>query len=293
MTSTSRPRLGSRAISDMHPLISPSPTKGDLGRGTQASIGGARVVSGGRTALGGIAPLSPFLSLPPAPSAEEVQRQRSQDENLLSVHVSHARCSSGSNVEGGESAKKKSFAPSDAAHMIRSYSMPVATQRDYEAQREAIERRHQWRESFNASNKHWDTVASQSPLSSLRMAGGNNAMTSSQSSMGSAHYKHQLQSTMQDKLQQPITTSRKIKTSPRLQPRSPLSIITINESLPNNEHINEMDLGSGSDEADVVTPRATSPMAEYFGKLDTISPYDNLAQFIHPGHLQPPPGFSS
>lgn len=196
-------------------------------------------------------------------------------------------------MERGEAANKKSLAPSDAAHMIRSYLMPVATQRDYEAQREAIERRHQWRESFNAKNDHWDsTTLSQSPLSSLRIAGGNNTMMSSQSSTGGIYYKHQIQTKVQDKLQEPFTTSRKTKTSPRLQPRSPLSIITINKSLTKNQHITEMDLGSGSDEADVVTPRASSPMAEYFGKSDSFFPCDNLAQFVHPGHLQPPPGFS-
>lgn len=315
MSTLSRPKLGSRAISDMQPLMNPalkiSDQGKDLGRGTQALSGGARVVSGGRTALGGIAPLSPFLPLPPAIELPEVDKQqqeevvinaRSNSNRFLSVQNQasiHTRSISGSNADGDNKAPLNRGHLRPAPLMIRSYSMPVATQSDYEAQRETIKRRHQ----FAAQNRipsteerpweaNWVQDSQQlkgRPLyhttTSMKLKINNsneNAMTSSMSSMGS-------------KKEPP---RRKASNSPRLQPRSPLSVITANThnpaSIPDNGV--DMDLGSGSDEADVITPKANSPHHDYFSKsidmegIET-SCHDAFSEFIHPDHLQPPPAF--
>jgi hypothetical protein len=278
-TTPVRPRLVSRAISDMNPLMCPSPSadKKDLGQGTQATSGGAKVISGARTALGGIAPLSPFLPLPPAPTSEELQRQCSQDKAFLNIMTpkaaSHVRFAS--SLEN-EAAGKKTRAAilSNAPHMIRSYSMPVATQRDYEVQREILRRRQQEHTPIKSSS-----VALQPESNSAH------AMATSVSSMGG---KHQLYSNDFSDHRK----AAKVSNSPLSPSRSPLSIISYNEMHSRNDS-NEVDMdSSGSDEAEVLTPRALSPATDYFTKASSAPPFDDLSMFIHPSHLQPPPGLS-
>jgi len=281
----------------MNPLFTPTPksSDNDLGQGTRATSGGSKVVSGGRTALGGIAPLSPFLPLPAAPSAEELKRQCSQDggvsrvgDCLLNIvdDTSTTRRASNSGVQD-EPKAKKSRSPSNAAHMVRSYSMPVATQVDYEAHRQAILQRHPFMPSFHA-NTSWEKGW---PDCTPQIKVGPNAMTSSLSSIGMTNSKENQQ---QQQSRRP-SYQRSTKSSPKVQPRSPLSIVTINEVCTQNEQNPDADLGSGSDEADVVTPRAISPRESYFGhssKEPMIPMFENFEDFVHPDHLRAPPHLS-
>lgn len=282
-----RPKMGSRAISDMNPLMSPSGNieKGNLGRGTQATSGGAKVTSCSRTALGGMAPLSPFLPLPPAPTSEELQRRCSNEKALFvdaKGGASHVRFASSLDNEAAGK-KTRAAALSNAPHMIRSYSMPVATQRDYEVQREMLRKKQQWPNAINGGS-----LASQ-PQN--RLLANANTMTTSKSTMGVVgKAKHQLDCDTQHPFNYRKTVS---KPSPRSTPRSALSTISYNEVHFRNES-NEVDMESGSDEAEVVTPRALSPATtDYFEKASSAPPFDNLSFFIHPSHLQPPVGFTS
>lgn len=220
--------------------------------------------------------MSPFLPLPPAPTSEELQRRCSQDKAFLDVAIAkasgHVRFATSMNESETASKKTRAAALSHAPHMIRSYSLPVATQRDYEVQREMFRKKQQRPSAINGG--------SLAPLPE-KVANANTMMTS-KSTMGTAKTKHQLDC---DARQQHFK---------KASPRSALSTITINEVHSRYES-SDMDMeSSGSDEAEVVTPRACSPAAtDYFAKASSAPPFDNLSFFIHPSHLQPPVGFTS
>lgn len=219
-------------------------------------------------------------------------RQCSQDStpaghrylSIDSNNTSMARRASGSDaVEESKAGKTRGHA--SAPHMIRSYSLPVATQRDYEAQRKRALGPAILRAPFTPSGRRQGGASENSCL------GGPNAMTSSVSSMG-ASTKHQQQE------QRHIIPPKAAKAGRTSLPRSPLSIITINEATSREQGFedtsaSDVDLGSGSDETEVATPRATSPMDDYFPPSDKESHayhLDFLDDLIHPDHLRSPPG---
>ncbi|UZJ57029.1 hypothetical protein CBS101457_006349 [Exobasidium rhododendri] len=288
MSSPIRPRMGSRAISELNPLITPKHASRDLGRGTHAVSGGAKVISGGRTALGGIAPLSPFLPLPTAPTVVELTGRFSEDiedmENHQTSKISTSFIRRGPNVnlEKERSMKKSKPPVSTAAHMIRCYSMPVATQADYEGQRRAkMQQRIPLQTSFAANQRcesGWPT-----PIAQDVAAGRPNAMVSSVSSMGAP---------------KPKTYNRDStpKNSAHAQLRTPLSVLTLNEEATRKDANMDVEPGSGSDEAEIITPRAFSPRNDYFDlpsdKDVMASHFNDLEDFVHPDHLRPPPIFS-
>ena len=271
----------------MNPLVTPAhdASSGELGQGTQGTVGGARVVSGRRTVLGGIAPMSPFLALPPAPDAADLEQQCLRDQSAtpkayqgqLSVKnlAAFTRRASNSAMRS-ETAEKKRRGPSSAAHMIRCYSMPVATQRDYEAQRNAAMQRLESQAAVR-SNARWEKDW---PA----------AMSASKSSMNTVG--------KMEKQQSQSATPRKAKCSPRPAPRIPLHAISLNEdAVKTGHHLEEYnthdnDQGSGSDEGELVTPRSTSPSDDYFARaIKSLQPALCFDDLIHPDHLQPPPSY--
>lgn len=120
--SISRPSLGSRAVSDIHPLVTPMAPQSekDLGFGSHAISAGTKLSSGKRMVLGGIAPLSPFLPLPPPPSAEELQNLHDTDTprgSHLAPPFNSQRRASSNDVGNHHATKPKSDVP--APLMIR------------------------------------------------------------------------------------------------------------------------------------------------------------------------------
>lgn len=302
MSYSFRPPLGARATSDMAPLVNaePNSSKGEIARGSHAVHGGVRVASGKRTALGGIAPFSPFLPLPPAPTADELRRQCSQDGNqsskesemmnqmieteqkesenedvssqwLQPPEIYQRRASSHDIEEMPRSKTVENHKPmvNPAAFMIRSYSMPVATQRDFDAQQRAA--RHQRKQRSNlAFTPSWsmsrtnstDSEAQRVPLRTVQASEMNNYSLTRTESHSGVNAGHQ-----------------------RQVPKWEAS----------NESSSPTDSGttSCSDETDVATPRAISPFnnsTSFFDVKHDEETTQSLADLhIHPDHLQPPP----
>lgn len=288
-----RPPLGVRATSDMAPLVNaePNSSKGEIARGSHVVHGGTRVTSGKRTALGGMAPFSPFLPLPPAPTAEELRRQCSQDSRMINQTISFGQKEAELEDESSQwlqpdiyqrrassndinempkpiDVENRKPTPNPAAFMIRSYSMPVATQKDFDAQQRAA-RLQRKQKSNLAYTPAWSMSrtdssngdSERSPLRTVQaseMNGISLARTVSQS-VNADHHRQ--------------TFKREI----------------INES----SSPTDSGITSCSDETDVATPRATSPpngTASFFDikqQDDTTQAMEDL--HIHPDHLQPPP----
>ncbi|PWN39347.1 hypothetical protein IE81DRAFT_350250 [Ceraceosorus guamensis] len=137
-----RPSLGARAVSDMAPLVArPMPSAQDAEvhqsrvqvnnrlNGTRAVVGGRNVAAGSELRQGGRAPMCPFLSLPPAPEAEQLQRASASTATQPPTKFARA---------GSEGSIKDPTTVSAAAArswtMVRSYSMPVATQAEFDQQ---------------------------------------------------------------------------------------------------------------------------------------------------------------
>lgn len=133
-----RPRLQSRAISEMGPLYNPPSDEGsrDLGQGTRPRKATSRLPP-----RGGLAPLSPFLPLPPAPTSEELSARnaREKEDGLRTPRPDdHQRPTTSSTVKATKSAKMRTL---QASGMMRSYSTPVATQKEYDEQCRAFDAR--------------------------------------------------------------------------------------------------------------------------------------------------------
>lgn len=286
-----RPSLGTRAVSDMAPLVSPAPdaNKNEISRGTHAVHGGARVSSGKRMVLGGMAPMSPFLPLPPAPTADELRRQchpgsgqhqqlearhepsggvsQGQEGHLLGLPDSSQRRASVNDVQAHRprvEAKKVMSEP--APFMIRSYSMPVATQRDFDAQqlhaRLHRQRGDNWTPEWSMSRTSSSSTAKdapRSPLRTFRSGETNGHLTRSMSR--SAHSS--------------------TDANARQDAKWDLSNLT-----------GDGGSTSSSDETDdVSTPRAVSPVVSSISTdlKDDSSVPAVIDLHIHPDHLQPPP----
>ncbi|PWN87437.1 hypothetical protein FA10DRAFT_304205 [Acaromyces ingoldii] len=316
----SRPRLPGRAVSDVHPLVNAEAVEDssdrDLGRGTKLAIGGGKVTSGAKLALGGRLPMSPFLPLPPAPPAEDLKRQ-ANDEQLtpkgrkdggdvhLNIHLglpadSHAyrRASSNGTEQQQTHASRKARQEhiANSAHMIRSYSMPVATQREFDVQRQ---RQWQGRGNFVAQHQWaagWPAAASLAESNSMERS-CTSAPSMQQSSIRQQRQAH--------------------GGSPRVQPRSPrapLSSLDLNPpSSPSRssssssmrfsdddelDYFSQRDRESSiSDEAEALTPRALTPEQPSVtdGKTSnriSITEVEEISFDIHPSHLQPPAPFA-
>lgn len=82
-----RPKLQTRAITELGPLVNPTKANNShsLGEGTRAAVGGARVSGGSRLPGGAFAPVSPFLPMPPAPTAEELSAADREEANRTPV----------------------------------------------------------------------------------------------------------------------------------------------------------------------------------------------------------------
>ncbi|CAO1626531.1 unnamed protein product [Jaminaea pallidilutea] len=143
-----RPKLQGRAITEMGPLKNPqrdtSNSSRDLGQGTRSATGGANLTGGSRLPNGSFAPVSPFLPLPPPPSAAELKANAEEygsrtprpndDENSAPSPAFPAR----STAMGGSKSRTGSLR---SQGMVRSFSTPVATQKEYEAQCKTFARR--------------------------------------------------------------------------------------------------------------------------------------------------------
>lgn len=157
--SPARPKLQTRAISDLGSLYSPEPSSGvsnDLGQGTRlhGPAGRGRLTSGARLASNGaIAPQSPFLPMPPAPSPQELAEQRRQDgcrtPTPRSPTVTQQDLNSTKKTNSRVTRPKGPLAIAKAAGMIRSYSLPVATQKEYDEQHKAF-----WNSEGKGSQRH-------------------------------------------------------------------------------------------------------------------------------------------
>ncbi|MCO5549528.1 hypothetical protein L7F22_003000 [Adiantum nelumboides] len=277
-----RPPLGARATSDMAPLVNaePNSSKGEIARGSHVLNGGVRVTSGKRTALGGIAPFSPFLPLPPAPTAEELRRQCNQDENQLSegsqiinteseetsqwlqAPEMYQRRASSHDINEMPSSiivENRKSTHNPAAFMIRSYSMPVATQRDFDAQLRAARLERKQR-----SNLAFTPAWSMSRTNSIEG----------------------------DVQRSPLRTVQASEMNVISLTRSESRQVSKWESSNESSSPAESGTTSCSDETDIATPRAISPLNgsnSFFDVKheDTTRALGDL--HIHPDHLQPPP----
>lgn len=298
MSCSPRPPLGARATSDMAPLVNvePNATKGEIARGSHVVHGGVRVSSGKKTALGGIAPFSPFLPLPPAPTADELRRQCDQDGKntsqgsqtinqiismdqeeegqetnqwLQSPEMYQRRASSHDINEMSHSIPVETCkpTPNPAAFMIRSYSMPVATQREFDAQRRAARLQRSQRSNLGFtpawSMSRTNSVESEAQREPLRTVHGSEMNAPSLKRMES----------------QGINAGH---------------LKRVSKWEVSNESSSPTDSGttSCSDETDVATPRAISPFngSKSFFDIkhdDAVQAMGDL--HIHPDHLQPPP----
>ncbi|PWN35184.1 uncharacterized protein FA14DRAFT_154608 [Meira miltonrushii] len=301
MSHSFRPPLGARATSDMAPLVNaePNSSKGEIARGSHVVHGGIRVTSGTRTALGGVAPFSPFLPLPPAPTAEELRRQCSQDGNqssngskminqMISLEQKQAEMEDASShwLQPPEIYQRRASShdinempkpavvetrkptPNPAAFMIRSYSMPVATQKDFDAQQRAARLQRKQRSNLGYtpawSMSRTDSANGDSERLPLR--------------------------TVQASEMNAISLTRTVSRSANADHHSQMS-----RWETSNESSSPADSGttSCSDETDVATPRAITPLNESASFFD-IKHQDDPTQamgdlHIHPDHLQPPP----
>ncbi|PWN20977.1 hypothetical protein BCV69DRAFT_180482 [Microstroma glucosiphilum] len=157
-TPVQRPRLGSRANTDLGPLVNPTPAitsnseakEGvkDLGQGTQVSVAGRKLSNGACLPGGVVMPASPFLPLPPAPTAEELLAAERAETVKTPTPSNLLRTSSSRKVNGaselkrtGSGVPKGKTSTTGASGMIRSYSLPVATQREFDQQRRAFAER--------------------------------------------------------------------------------------------------------------------------------------------------------
>lgn len=140
-----RPKMQARAISEMGPLYNPpsDDSSRDLGQGTRSSTGRSKVKAGSRLPRGALAPLSPFLPMPPAPTSEELKARdaREREEGLRTPrpddhHIIHKS----STIKGKPKASPQARLL-QAQGMLRSYSTPVATQKEYDAQCRAFDAR--------------------------------------------------------------------------------------------------------------------------------------------------------
>lgn len=139
--SLSRPSLGGRTVSNIHPLITPTAQKcdKDLGHGPNAASAYSKVSSGRRMVLGCVTPFFPSLNLHPPPPADKVKALHRSGAPLgisLTAPLSYQREVSSNDISRQPATENDIDVP--APLMIRSYSMPVATQRDFEAQRKAV-----------------------------------------------------------------------------------------------------------------------------------------------------------
>lgn len=132
----------------MGPLKNPqrdtSSSSRDLGQGTRSATGGANLTGGSRLPNGSFAPVSPFLPLPPPPSAAELKANAEDygsrtprpddDENSAPSPAFLSR----STAMGSSKSRTASLR---SQGMVRSFSTPVATQKEYEAQCKTFARR--------------------------------------------------------------------------------------------------------------------------------------------------------
>ncbi|CAO1621558.1 unnamed protein product [Parajaminaea phylloscopi] len=137
-----RPKLQARAISEMGPLVNPArdTAKADLGQGTRAAVGGNKVASGSRLPGGALAPLSPFLPLPPAPTSAELAAHQSEDA-VLTPKALERQAHKPKSAWPPHRSSKGGLNKPGATGMMRSYSTPVATHKQYEEQCQAFAER--------------------------------------------------------------------------------------------------------------------------------------------------------
>lgn len=111
-----RPRLGSRANTDLGPLVNPAPTQTsdspakagikDLGQGTQVSVAGRKLSNGACLPGGVVVPATPFLPLPPAPTAEELLAAEKNETVKTPTPSNLLRTSSSRKVNGPSELKR-------------------------------------------------------------------------------------------------------------------------------------------------------------------------------------------
>lgn len=313
-TAPSRPRLPGRAISDVHPLINEEVNENAsdqrvLGRGTHLAFGGIKATSGAKLALGGRLPVSPFLPLPPAPPAEDIKRQVTEQQltpkarkdgkhdTHISIHLGlpegesqPCRRASSNGTEQQQtlaSRKARQEQRGNAAHMIRSYSLPVATQKEFDMQRQR-QCRWQGRGDF-VPQQQWSRGW---PVPSLQSSSGNGIERSCTTA--------------------PSMHPSGLRQQPR-SPRAPLSNIDLNSpsspprsslasslQVPDDEepdYFSQRDRDSNnSDETEVLTPRALTPesspaVASKSPTYNAMADVEDVSFVIHPGHLERPAPF--
>lgn len=169
-TSAVRPKLQARAITEIGPLVEREGFQDaqDLGRGTHAAVGGgSKLAGGGRLPRGAWVPNSPFLPLPPAPTEEELKQQEAATTPRVSpltnrpIQPSAKVGRSASNFAHPYRGKARSLPPS--CGMIRSFSLPVATQKEFEQQRKLFE---QGRDAGSSASSQWSSGWPMSPATS-------------------------------------------------------------------------------------------------------------------------------
>ncbi|CEH17028.1 hypothetical protein CBOM_03102 [Ceraceosorus bombacis] len=96
--------------------------------GTRAVVAGRNVAAGSELRQGGRAPMCPFLSLPPAPEAEQLQRASA---STPMQPIKYVRSGSEGSIKDPTTV---SAAAARSWTMVRSYSMPVATQAEFDQQ---------------------------------------------------------------------------------------------------------------------------------------------------------------
>lgn len=217
-----RPKLQNRAISEMGPLVTPprDATKADLGEGTRAIVGGARVAAGSRLPGGALAPLSPFLPMPPAPTSEELAARQTDD----AAHTPKARQELPRSRKPVPHDRNKAFNALRSAGMTRSYSTPVPTQSEYEAQCKAFAERQSMAQATAAANptlpwsSGWPT--STSSFSARRQERRNaSASTASACATSMAHSRTQQAGTPPH-----LATQQHPRVASKRAPLSPLAI---------------------------------------------------------------------
>ncbi|CAO1635791.1 unnamed protein product [Sympodiomycopsis kandeliae] len=147
-----RPKLQARAITELGPLVESSRKQGDdkdLGRGTQICIGKSNITGGSQLPNGARVPVSPFLSLPAPPTAEDLKRSQEADATprvspLTQRPLKNINSFKRSTSNGQATMQKIKSRPSPpSSRMIRSISLPVATQKEFDEQCQAYAQRDQ------------------------------------------------------------------------------------------------------------------------------------------------------
>lgn len=325
MTQLTRPALGCRAISDMAPLSSPKPdsANNEIGRGTRTTHGGARVVSGKPMALGGIAPFSPFLPMPPAPkNAAGLFRHHDQrtssgtfddqsydgasdddDDDEPYVYPSSlmgdatVRRASSNDITAAammpaipstsSSSLKRSAPAKPAPFMIRSYSMPVATQTDYDAQ-QRVERVR--RSQHRALHESWTMSRTNSQASA---SSGTSTEVEATAICAAESRSPLRQMNTNDVVNIALARSMSRQQSSAITRGAAAAAASASAAVlfSADSHSN----ASSSDETDVRTPRAVSPAGAALDCGDETAKMDATVEtpfFIHPDHMQKPSSWS-